>query len=139
MRMKRRLISVAALLSFAALFAPPGGATCAWAGEGAHGCCSEIPVEPVAEAASCCNRTNRDAPSPTPPSENGCDCLHAPNAAAAITVGTPTSPDTGPTAGLNAGGALDCAVQQVHLPDDATSRGDGHDPPIFLTLCTFLT
>ena len=140
MGMNRRLISVAALLSFVVLFAPPGGAACAWTGEGAHGCCSEPSVEPVAEAGSCCGRSTPDAPSPTPSSKNGCDCLHAPTAAAAINVGTPTSPETAPAADLHAGESLvGCAPQRMYRSNGVRSGGGGHDPPIFLSHCAFLT
>jgi len=139
MGMKRRLISVAALLSFAVLFAPPGGAVCAWAGGGQHGCCAEPEVESATEETSCCGDSHPDLPSPTPPVDDGCDCLHAPEAPEAAAVGTPTSLESAPMSSPRAeesrvGGDL----QQIHRTDDARCRGDGHDPPIFLTHCTFL-
>ncbi len=139
MRMKRRLISVVALLAFAVLFAPPGGAACAWTGETAHGCCADPVVEPTVQPESCCGGPTPVNPSPAPATNEGCDCLHAPTAPTAITVGTPTSSETTPVASTHTGELVVDDTRQIHQTQDDSSRGGGHDPPIFLTHCTFLT
>jgi len=140
MTMTCRLTAVAALMAFVVLFATPGGAACAWTGEAAHACCADPVAEPSVQSDSCCGGPTPVNPSPAPASNDGCDCLHAPTAPTAITVGTPTSPETTPVASLHAGeSVVDADTQQVHPTEDNGSRGGGHDPPIFLTHCAFLT
>lgn len=140
MTMKGRLTAVAALMAFVVLFAAPGGAACAWTGEAAHGCCADPVAEPTVQPESCCGGTTPVNPSPAPVPDGGCDCLHAPTAPTAITLGTPTSPETAPVASLHAGeSVVDGDTRQIQQTEDDVSRGGGHDPPIFLAHCAFLT
>ena len=140
MTMTHRLTAVAALMAFVVLFATPGGAACAWTGEAAHGCCADRVAEPTVQPESCCGGSTPVNPSPAPASNDGCDCLHAPTAPTAISVGTPTSPETAPVASPHTGeSVVDGDTRQIHRTEDDRSRGGGHDPLIFLTHCAFLT
>ena len=137
--MVHRIASVVALAAILALPATPGGAVCVWAGDGQHGCCAAPEPQPVAAETSCCGDSATTAPSPTPPLDSGCDCIHAPEAPEATTVGTPTSSSDETTDRAAIDDHSVVGDQDERYIAHSSARPLDHGPPIFLSLCTFLT
>ena len=137
--MKRRLIAVIGLVALLVSFATLGGPACAWTGGATHGCCAEPEAAPAPATDGCCGESTTTSQSPTPAPGDGCDCLHAPSAPAAITVGTPTSVLD---RDADACGGFSIEVARIDLgPEhaDAASTELRHPPPLFLLDCAFLT
>ncbi len=140
MRTRRHLAALTILVALVPVAVPRADA-CHVGGAVPHECCAPTPAVESTPSASCCAT---DASSPPPsaatqgPAQNRCDCVHAPEDPATVTVGTPT-----PTVDDIEPSALHSmtAVPRPIWTENGSRSDLAHGllpPPLFILDCAFL-
>jgi hypothetical protein len=119
--------------------AVPQADACLAAEAARHQCCAPPTHTPTPASASCCEGDVTPISDASGADHGECDCIHAPTAPEAVTVGTPT------LAGDESSGLSDCLAPVAAFSPSPGTHGTvrmpgvaSESPPLYLVGCAFL-